>query len=159
MALVYNPRSTPTAKQVAGFTYDGADYSTLKPDGTFGLTFKLITNSKQIVAQHVARRWRVEQGDLDVSYIGVGLRRYLNMSLSVSQRDQLEATLREQALGVDGVSRCTVTVSQKRLPGFGVELTARATLTLERRFGGETFTTVFALTATTARLIVEGQIT
>lgn len=159
MALIYNPRSVPTAKQVQGFEYDGQDYSTVKPDGSFGLTFNIIRDPKVIVAQHIARRWILEKGQLDVAYIGAGMRRYVNMSLSVSQKDQLEADLRNEALNVDGVARCSVTVSQKRLDGLSFELTANATVTLAQRFGGETFTTVFALTAATSKLIVEGQIT
>lgn len=151
--------ATPTAKQLKGFTYNGSDYSTLKGDGTFGLTFTVITDSKRIVAEHIARRWLISPGDLDIATIGVGLKRYLNMSLTTTQREQLEADLRNAALEVDGVDRCAVTVSTRRDPSLGVELTVQATVTLSRRFGGETFTTVFALTADTTRLIVGGQIT
>jgi len=151
--------ATPTVAEVRGFTYDGRDYSTLKPDGTFGLSFRVIHNSKRVIAEHIARRWICEQGDLDAAYIGAGFRRYLNMSLTVMQREQLEAALRNEALNVDGVERCSVAITQKRLSGSAFELTASATVTLSRRFGGETFTTVFALTAETSRLIVGGQIT
>lgn len=160
MALTTSIKSTPTAKQVQGFYYDGQDYSTFRADGTgFGLTFDVIKDPKRIVAQHIARRWILEKGQLDVTSIGAGMRRYLNMSLTVTQREQLEADLRNEALNVDGVDRCSVTVSQKRLPSAAMELTATATVTLSRRFGGQTFVTVFALTASTAKLIVDGQIT
>ena len=157
--LTTSINSTPTVKQVRGFAYDGQDYSSVKPDGSIGLTFDVITDPKRIVAQHIMRRWIVEPGQLDVTSIGAGIRRYLNMTLTVMQRDQLEADLRNAALGVDGVDRCAVVVAQTRLAGAGQQLTATATVTLSRRFGSETFVTVFALTADTAKLIVNGQIT
>lgn len=124
-----------------------------------GLTFDVIKDPKRIVAQHIMRRWILEKGQLDITSIGAGMRRYLNMSLTISQREQLEADLRNEALNVDGVDRCSVAVSQKQLSGAAFELTATATVSLSRRFGGQTFITVFALTAETSKLIVQGQIT
>lgn len=144
---------------VTGFYYNGSDYSTFKPDGTSGLTFTVIKDPKQVVAQHILRRWILEQGQLDVTFIGVGIRRYLNMSLTTVQRDQLEAELRASALDVDGVQNISLTLSSKQLPGAGTEFTIRATVSLTRKFGEQTFDTVFVLTTTTARYIVEGLIT
>lgn len=144
---------------IAPFTYNGSDYNTFKSDGTSGLTFDVITDSRVVVAQHILRRWIVEQGQLDIESIGVGLYKWLNGTLLVSQYDELLALLRSQALDVDGVDGLTLTASQTPIAGGGIQLTISARITLTRKLGGQTFGTVFELTPGNARLIVEALIT
>lgn len=148
-----------TAPQAAGFEYTGQDYSTFLPDGTSDLTFDVITDPRQVVAQHILRRWILEQGQLDVPWVGAGIRRYLNATLSQSTLNQLTADLRKQALDVDGVLAIVLTPSQTALSGGGVRLTIAAKITMQTKTGDQTFDTVFTLTPETATAIVAGLVT
>lgn len=148
-----------TAPQAAGFEYTGQDYSTFLPDGTSDLTFDVIADPRQVVAQHVLRRWILEQGQLDISWVGAGIRRYLNATLLQATLNQLTADLRKQALDVDGVLAIVLTPSQTALSGGGVRLTVAATITMQTKTGDQTFDTVFTLTPETATAIVAGLIT
>ena len=148
-----------TAPQAAGFEYTGQDYSTFLLDGMSDLTFDVITDPRQVVAQHVLRRWILEQGQLDVPWVGAGVRRYLNATLSQSTLNQLTADLRKQALDVDGVTAIVLTPSQTALSGGGVQLTVAATITMQSKTGDQTFDTVCTLTPETATAIVAGLVT
>ncbi len=148
-----------TAPQAAGFEYTGQDYSTFLLDGTSDLTFDVIADPRVVVAQHVLRRWILEQGQLDISWVGAGIRRYLNATLSQSTLNQLTADLRKQALDVDGVLAIVLTPSQTALGGGGVQLTIAAKITMQTKTGDQTFDTVFTLTPDTATAIVAGLVT
>lgn len=148
-----------TTPQAAGFEYTGQDYSTFLPNGTSDLTFDVIADPRRVVAQHVLRRWILEQGQLDVPWVGAGVQRYLNATLSQSTLNQLTADLRKQALDVDGVLAIVLTPSQIPLSGGGVRLTVAATITMQSKTGDETFDTVFVLTPETATEIVAGLVT
>lgn len=140
--------------------YNGLDYSTFKPDGTSGLTFDIIADPRDIVAQHVMRRWILEPGQLDIATIGVGIRRYLNSSLTAGQIDELTAALESSAQEVDGLDQIVIRNTKTTVSsGLGLSLNIVATISLSQVFGGATFDTVFTLTATTAAYIVAGQIT
>ena len=148
-----------TAPQAAGFEYTGQDYSTFLPDGTSDLTFDVIADPRQVVAQHILRRWILEQGQLDIPWVGAGVRRYLNATLSQATLNQLTADLRKQALDVDGVAAIVLTPSQQPLNGAGVQLTVAAKITMQTKTGDQTFDTVFVLTPETATAIVAGLVT
>ena len=148
-----------TTPQAAGFEYTGQDYSTFLPDGTSDLTFDVIADPRQVVAQHILRLWILEQGQLDVPWVGAGVRRYLNATLSQATLNQLTADLRKQALDVDGVLAIVLTPSQRPLSGAGVELTIAAKITMQTKTGDQTFDTVFVLTPETATAIVAGLVT
>jgi hypothetical protein len=148
-----------TEPQAAGFEYTGQDYGTFLPDGTSDLTFDVIADPRQVVAQHVLRRWILEQGQLDVPWVGAGVQRYLNATLSQATLNQLTADLRKQALDVDGVTAIVLTPSQTALGGGGVELAVAATITMQTKTGDQTFDTVFVLTPETAIAIVVGLVT
>lgn len=148
-----------TAPQAAGFEYTGQDYSTFFPDGTSDLTFDVIADPRQVVAQHILRRWILEQGQLDIPWVGAGIRRYLNATLSQATLNQLTADLRKQALDVDGVLAIILTSSQTALSGGGVQFTITAKIMMQTKTGDQTFDTVFTLTPETATAIVAGLVT
>lgn len=148
-----------TTPQAAGFEYTGQDYSTFLPDGTSDLTFDAIADPRVVVAQHILRRWILEQGQLDIPWVGAGIRRYLNATLSQSTLNQLTADLRKQALDVDGVLAIVLTPSQQPIGGGSVQLTVTARITMQTKTGDQTFDTVFVLTAETATAIVAGLVT
>lgn len=137
--------------------YNGPDYNTFFADGTSGLTFDEITDPRDIVAQHVMRRWILEPSQLDIPTIGVGIRRYLNSSNTLTSLDELVAQLEASAQEVDGLDNIVIRSSKTvATSSLGVQLNIIATISLSQRFGGATFDTVFQLTATTALAIVEG---
>ena len=139
--------------------YDGSDYNTFKPDGTSGLTFDVITDPRVVVAQHILRRWLIEPGQLDIPDIGVGVKKYLNMALRTSEAEALAASMRVQAIEVDGVEDVALTYSQAPISGGGITLRVSLTVTLSQVFGGETFNTVFELSPTKVSYIISGQAT
>lgn len=132
--------------------YTGTDYNTLLGGG-FDLdpNFTQIKEPFIVVAQHVLRRWVVAPGQLDVSFIGAALGELLNGNLSADGLDELSANLRSQALTVDGLQD----IALKPLVITNHTLTIDAVITL---VDGTSFNTVFALTAETIKLIVDGNV-
>ena len=139
--------------------YDGSDYNTFRPDGTSGLTFDVITDPRDVVAQHILRRWLIEPGQLDIPDIGVGVKKYLNMSMRALEAEELVASMRIQAQEVDGVEDVALAYSQTSINGGGIVLRVSLTVTLSQVLGGQTFDTVFELTQDKVSYIISGQAT
>ena len=132
--------------------YNGSDYNTVVGNGLdLDPNFTVIDNPFIVVAQHVLRRWIVEPGQLDVEFIGCGLGDILNGNLSQNDVNELSANLRSMALTVDGLQD----IQLAPLDISNNTLTINATITL---VDGDSFNTVFALSAETIQMIVDGQV-
>jgi hypothetical protein len=138
------------------FLYNGPDYNTFV-NGVATLTFDPVSDPHVVVSQLGVRAWLCEQGALDDPNVGAGLRKYVLASMSSQQQEILRANLRTQALAVDGVQDCSLSLTSTPAPG-GILLTITAVLTAVVKTGAQTFTTVFALSPTTSQLIVAGQV-
>lgn len=145
-----------TSNANSQFLYNGPDYNTFV-GGKATLTFDVIDDPRVVVSQLIVRAWLAAPGSLDDPNVGLGLRKYLNASLTSSQFEELRALMRTQAVNVDGVQDCSVTMTATPAQGGGVLLTATAQITMLTKTGTQTFATVFALSHDTTQLIVAGK--
>ena len=91
--------------------FTGSDYSTFRPDGTYGLTYVRIYGSR-VPLEGVARRWLTTNGDLFWSpNAGFNVSRLENASATPQILKRYASFLVVQAKAVDFVYSATVSVT------------------------------------------------
>ncbi len=88
----------------------GSDYSTFKPDGTYGLTYRRITGPR-VPLEGVARRWLTAPGDIKWDPTGgFDVTTLENSDLSPQARNRTERRLKSEAKLVDFVVDAAVSL-------------------------------------------------
>ena len=104
----------------------GDDYSTFRPDGTWGMTFTRIRGPR-VPLEGVARRWLTAKGDLPwAPNAGFDVYRLLNASRKTFTLNQYQALLASEARQVDFVANAAVTIT---FDGFTLTVSGLITLT------------------------------
>lgn len=106
----------------------GSDYSTFRPNGTYGLTYQRITGPR-VPLEGVGRRWLTSPGDLKWDPTGgFDVAELENNDLSAQARDRIGRRLASEAKQVDFVIDAAV-----RLVLAGDELTIAGQILLADR--------------------------
>lgn len=104
----------------------GDDYSTFRPDGSWGMTFVRISGPR-VPLEGVARRWLTAKGDLPwAPNAGFDVYRLLNASRKMFSLRQYEALLAAEARQVDFVANASVGII---FDGFTLTVKGQISLT------------------------------